>query len=77
MKKLISLAALSLGTGSLLLSPMFAAANDKVAICHFTSSDTNPVVEITVSVNSLPAHFAHGDVLVPVDGCSSLVGGQT
>lgn len=77
MKKLISLAALSSGTVSLLLLPMFVSANDKVSICHFTGSDTNPVVEITVSIDSLPAHFGQGDVLVPVDGCSSVVVGQT
>ena len=35
----------------------------KVTICHHTGSGSNPFVTITVSVNALPAHLAHGDTI--------------
>ncbi|MGI9084833.1 MAG: hypothetical protein ACR2FE_06025 [Aeromicrobium sp.] len=38
--------------------------DDKVSICHFTSSVKNPVVFITISVNALQMHIQqHGDFI--------------
>ena len=75
MQKYISRLGLALGASALLAIPFFAVAKNEVTICHATGSETNRFVEITVSVNSLPAHFAHGDVLAPAAGCGSLNGG--
>jgi hypothetical protein len=36
---------------------------DKETICHRTSSEKNPWVEITVSVNALQTHLNHGDFI--------------
>ena len=38
-----------------------AIGNEKVTICHRAGSEKNPTVTITVSVNALPTHLAHGD----------------
>ena len=45
--------------------------NGKIAICHATSSETNPYNEITVSVNGLDGHGKHvGDIIpAPEGGC--------
>lgn len=45
--------------------------NDKITICHATSSETNPYNEITVSVNGLNGHGEHeGDIIpAPLSGC--------
>ena len=44
------------------------ALNDTVTICHQTLDPENPAAVITVSTASWPAHQAHGDSLVGVDG---------
>jgi hypothetical protein len=45
----------------------------KITICHATGSETNPYVEITISVNALPAHERHQDgediIPAPAEGC--------
>lgn len=45
--------------------------DNKITICHATSSETNPYNEITVSVNGLNGHDRHaGDIIpVPEGGC--------
>jgi len=53
--------------GSPVASP---EASRKVLVCHMTSSDDNPVILIEISVNALPAHMRHGDVVAP-DGATS------
>jgi len=46
----------------------------KVGICHRTGSESNPYEYITVSVNAVPAHEAHGDTvtdLTDVGNCGA------
>lgn len=48
----------------------FVEAADRVQICHFTNSESNPTVEIVVSENALLTHLEHGDVIFDsVTGC--------
>src|SRR6478609_10839241 len=44
----------------------------KVGICHHTGSASNPIVQISVASNAVPAHLSHGDtILGTVADCSS------
>jgi hypothetical protein len=55
------LAALAGGLFSTLSGRGAGAEDDKVRICHATTSDINSFVEIEVSVTAVPDHLAHGD----------------
>ena len=41
--------------------------NKRVTICHYPPGNPENVQIITVSENALPAHFEHGDVVLPKD----------
>jgi hypothetical protein len=48
-------------------------ATAKVTICHRTGSSKNPYVMITVSMNAIPAHSRHGDIIpAPAGGCPAV-----
>jgi len=71
MNKTISLSAITLVAvviGMGLTGSAMAAQQDKVEVCHVTGSQTNPIVLIEVSGNSLDAHLAHGDFLPTNNG---------
>jgi hypothetical protein len=64
---------LSFGSLALLAQPAAAKPAPKVAICHHTSSATNPFVLINVSSNAIPAHEQHGDTIpAPAQGCGDV-----
>ena len=47
------------------ITSIVSANGDKVLICHKASSEENPVVLISVSVDAEQAHLDHGDFLLP------------
>lgn len=61
LKKLLAIMALS----TLGITSIAGAQTDKVLVCHQTSSETNPVVLISISDNAVQAHLDHGDTLLP------------
>lgn len=48
--------------------------NEKILVCHFTNSDSNPMVELCVSINAVPTHLADGDVVGPCTYCTVNLG---
>jgi len=41
-------------------------AEEKITICHFTSSETNPYNVITISVNAVQPHYSHHGDIIPI-----------
>jgi hypothetical protein len=47
-----------------------AKAGERVRVCHYTESESNPTVEIVISYNALQNHLDHGDAVYdPINGC--------
>ncbi|MBO1266710.1 hypothetical protein [Arthrobacter cavernae] len=77
---LVALVAAVLGFTHLgVMTPALAEGEEgkKVTICHATGSETNPFVEITISVNAVKAHENHQgleDIIpAPAAGCPGAV----
>lgn len=66
MKKIIS----ALSLFSVILVSGIVFAGDKVTVCHATGSNTNPYVELNISVNGWNHGHSHhnGDFLGSCDG---------
>jgi len=47
-----------------------APAEEKIVVCHRTSSKKNPVVLISISANAVPPRLAHGDFLATSGSCA-------
>ena len=61
MKKFSAKIAIGIGAAALLSGALVAgAAGEKVTICHFTGSETNPFEIVSVSVNAWQDDSAHG-----------------
>jgi hypothetical protein len=64
------------GTSIATRTPAATGTPQKVTICHRTGSGSNPYVLITVSVNAIPAHTKHGDIIpAPAAGCPATAPG--
>jgi LPXTG-motif cell wall-anchored protein len=66
MKKLMFvLGAAAVGLVSFGVAPAAAGTDGKVTVCHVPPGNPANAHSITISVNALPAHLAHGDTVGP------------
>jgi hypothetical protein len=68
--KTVGVAALG-AIGVISFSNEAAARAEKVGICHRTGSQSNPFQYISVSVNALDAHIAHGDIVTDLSDAAN------
>ena len=74
MKNIFLKLGISFGVMAILIFPFIALAEEKVTICHATSSAENPYVEILISVNALDSHLEnHGDFIIGEGGECGIV----
>ena len=65
MKKLFVSVAVVAGVLSIGAAPVAAGSDNKVTVCHVPPGNPENAHNITISVNALPAHLAHGDTVGP------------
>ncbi len=67
MKRKFTFAILVIVLAVLGTAAVFAASDGKVDICHIPPGNPGNAHIINVSVNAVPAHLAHGDLLGSCD----------
>ena len=67
MKSKLTATVLVIVLASLGAAASVAIGNDKVDVCHIPPGNPANAHVINVSVNAVPAHLAHGDVLGSCD----------